>query len=73
MHFGFPLDLSDINLGDLYLLDTYFSSKHSVCLQDVFKSCFQDVFKTYSQDVFNTYLQDVFKTCFQDVFKTSSG
>ena len=75
MHFWFPLDLSDINLGDidlldtdLYLLDTYISSKHSVCLQGVFKSYFQDVFKTYSQDVLNTYLQEVFKTCFQDMF-----
>ena len=55
MHFGFALDMSDIdlrNLGLLYthldLLDKDISSKHFVYLQDVFKTCLQDVLKTSS-------------------------
>ena len=44
MHFGFALDLSDIDLSSIDLLDTHLDlldtdipRKHFVCLQDVFK------------------------------------
>ena len=52
MHFGFALDLSDIDLLDTHLdlLDTDILSKHFACLQDVFKTsprrCLQDFSKT---------------------------
>ena len=43
MHFGFTLDLPDIDLWNIDLLDTHLDllatdipSKHFVCLQDVF-------------------------------------
>ena len=51
MHFGFPLDSSDIDLldTDLYLLDTDISSKHFVCLQGVLKNYSRCVFKTSSR------------------------
>ena len=45
MHFGFPLDSSNIALWDidLDLLDTEIPSKHFVCLQDEFRiTKFQD-------------------------------
>ena len=56
MHFGFALDLPDIDLSDadLDLSDTDIPRKHFVGLQDVFKTCLQDVFKTCRQDVFKT-------------------
>ena len=55
MHFGFALDLSDIDLLDTHLdlLDTDILSKHFACLQDVFKTsprrCLQDFSKTSSR------------------------
>ena len=55
MHFRFALDL----------LDTGISSKHFVCLQDVFK-------KRSSRHVFKRYSRHVFKTPSRHVFKTSS-
>ena len=52
MHFGFALDLSDIDLLNidlldqrythLDLLDTDIPNKYFVCLQDVLKTCLQD-------------------------------
>ena len=85
MHFGFALDMSDIDSRNIDLLDTHLdlldkviSSKYFVCLQDVFKTCLQDVLKTCLQDVFKTYLQDFLKTSckmssrgLEDVLKTS--
>ena len=45
MHFGFALELSDIDLWNIDLLDTHLDlldtdipSKHFVCLQDVLKT-----------------------------------
>ena len=82
MHFGFALELSDIDLWNTHFLDTHLDllspdkytdipSKYFVCLHKiVFKICLQDVFKTCVQDIFKTCVQDVFKTCLQDVFKT---
>ena len=62
MHFGFALELSNIDLLNidllgkhLDLLDTDIPSKYLVCLHNVLK--------TFSRHFFKTYLQDVFKTC----------
>ena len=72
MHFGFALDLSDIDLLNidlldqrythLDLLDTDIPSKHFVCLQDVLKTSSRYVFKTSSRHVFKTSSRHVFKT-----------
>ena len=50
MHFGFVLDLSDIDFLDtnLYLLNTDIPSKHFVCLQEVLKASSRHAFKTSS-------------------------
>ena len=80
MHFGFGLDLSDIDLWNIDLLDTHLdlldtdiTCKHFVCLQDVFKTSSRYLFKTSSRR-----LQDVFQDVkllrwrrIEDVFKTS--
>ena len=77
MHFGFALDLSEINLWNidlpdihLDLLDTDIPGKDSACFQDVFKTSsrrfqdmFQDVFKICVQDVFKTFLRLQFNNC----------
>ena len=67
MHFGFALEMSDIDLRNiesldtnLDLLDTDIPSKNFVSLHSVFKTS-------------SRRLQDVFKRCLQDVFKTSSA
>ena len=79
--FRFALDASHIDLwdidllyADLDLVDTDVSSKHFVCLQDIFKTSSRHVSKMSLRYVFKTsYLQDmssrrfVFKTCLQDV------
>ena len=53
MHFGFVLDLSDIDLlnidsldTDLDLLDTDIPNKQVVCLQDVLKTSSRHILKT---------------------------
>ena len=85
-HFGFALDLSDIDLWNIDLLDTHLdlldtdiTSKNFVCLRDVFKTFSRYVFQTSSRQVFKTCLQYVLKKSsalqyfvFQDVLKTSS-
>ena len=52
-HFGFALDLSDIDLWNIDLLDTHLdlldtdiTSKNFVCLRDVLKTSSRYVFKT---------------------------
>ena len=72
MHFGFALDLSDIDLLNidlldqrythLDLLDTDIPSKHFVCFQDVLRTSSRHVFKTSSRHVFKTLSRHVFKT-----------
>ena len=76
MHFGFALVLSDIDLGNIDLLDTHLDlldtnipSNLFVSLQDMLKSSSRHLFKTSSIHVFKTCLQDVLKRCLQDVFK----
>ena len=82
MHFGFTLDLPDIDLLNIDLLDTHLDlldtdipSKYFVCLQDVLKTSSRYVFKTSSRHVFSVTifrlprrLQDVLG----DVFKTKN-
>ena len=77
MHFGFALDLSDIDLWNINLLDTHLElldtdipSKHFVCLQDVLKTSSKDLFKMSSRHVFKTSSRHVFKTFSKHVFKT---
>ena len=79
MHFGFALYLSDIDLWNidlwntyLDLLDTGVPSKYFVCLHSVFKTSSRYVFKTSSRHVFKTSSRHVFKTSSRHVFKTSS-
>ena len=50
MHFGFALELSDIDLSNIDLLDTHLDlldedipSKYFLCLHSVFKTCLQDM------------------------------
>ena len=68
MHFGFTLELSDIDLWNIDLLDTYLDlldidilSKYFVCLHSVFKTPWK------------VCLQDIFKMSLGHVFKTSSA
>ena len=82
MHFGFALELSDIDLWNIDLLDThldlldtdipskYFVSLHSVLTTSsryVFKTSWRHVFKTSSRHVFRR-LQDMSSRRLQDVF-----
>ena len=72
MHFGFALDLSDIDLFNTDLLDQRYTRLYLVFprrLDDVFKTCLQDFFKT-CLDVLKTSSAWQFFV-FQDVFKTS--
>ena len=69
MHFGFTLELSDIDLWNidlldahLDLLDTDIPSKYFVSLHSVFKTSSRYVFKTSSRYVFKTSSRHVFKT-----------
>ena len=78
MHFGFALELSDIDLWNIDLLDTHLDlldtdipSKHFVCLHNVFKTSWRHVFKTSSINVFKTPSRHVFKTSSRYVFNTS--
>ena len=77
MHFGFALELSDIDLWNIDLLDTHLDlldtdipSKHFVCLQDVLKTSSRYVFKTSSrrlQDMSSRRLQDMSSRHLQDM------
>ena len=69
MHFGFALELSNVDLLNIDLLDTHLDlldtdipSKYFVCLHNVSKRCLQDVFKTCLPRHLARFLKDVFKT-----------
>ena len=64
MHFGFALDLSEINLWNIDLLDTHLDLLDTN-IPGKDSACFQDVFKTSSRR-FQDMFQDVFKICVQD-------
>ena len=75
MHFGFALELSDIDLWNtdllgtnLDLLGTDISSKYFVCLYNVFKTSSSHVFKT----PWRRRQRKNFSSAMQDIFKTSS-
>ena len=86
MHFGFALELSDIDLWNIDLLDTHLDlldtdipSEYFACLHNIFKTSSRHAFKTSSRHVFKRSSRHVFKTSWrrlqgvlQDVFKTSS-
>ena len=66
MHFVFALDLSDIDLGNmdlldihLYLLDTDIPSKH-IFVSITSSRRFQDMSSTLRQDMSSRRLEDVF-------------
>ena len=61
MHFGFALELSNVDLLNIDLLDTHLDlldtdipSKYFACLHNVFKTSSRHVFKTSSRHVFKT-------------------
>ena len=65
MHFGFALELSDIDLWNTDLLDTHLDllsrdrhtdipSKYFACLHKIFKRSSRHIFKTSSRHVFKT-------------------
>ena len=69
MHFGFALELSNVDLLNTDLLDTHLDlldtnipSKYFACLNNVFKTSSRHVFKTSSKHVFKTSSRHVFKT-----------
>ena len=74
MHFGSTLDLSNIDLWNIDLLDTHLnlldtdiSSKHFVCLQDVFKVSSRHIFKTLPQGKSSRRLQGMSSRRLQDM------
>ena len=69
MHFGFALELSNIDLLNidllgkhLDLLDTDIPCKYFVCLHNVFKTFSRHFFKTFSRYIYKTSSRHVFKT-----------
>ena len=60
MHFGFALDSSDIDLGNIDLLDTHLDLVHTDISSKQF--CLS-----------SRRLEDVLKICHQDVLKMSSA
>ena len=62
MHFGFTLELSNVDLLNIDLLDTHLDllntdipSKYFAFLHNIFKRSSRHVFKTCLQDVFKTF------------------
>ena len=73
MHFGFALELSDIDLWNTDLLDTHLGLLNPEISIQIFPVSILFVsIKSLRglQDMSSRHLQDVFKTCLQDVFKT---
>ena len=54
MHFGFVLELSNIDLWNIDLLDTDIANKYFACLHNVLKTSSRHVLKTSSRHVFKT-------------------
>ena len=79
MHFGFALELSNVDLLNIDLLDTHLDlldtdilSKYFACLHNVFKVSSRYVFKTSWRHVLKTFSRRIFKTSSRRIFKTSS-
>ena len=69
MHFGFALELLNVDFLNIDLLDTHLDlldtdipSKYFACLHNVFKTSSRHVFKTSSRHVFKTSSRHVLKT-----------
>ena len=76
MHFGFALELSDIDLWNTDLLDTHLGLLNpEISIQISSVSILFVSIKSLRglQNMSSRHLQDVFKTCLQDVFKKSSA
>ena len=84
MHFGFALELPDIDLWNTDLLDTHLDllsrdkyagipSKYFVCLHKIFKRSSRHVFKTSSRHVFKTSSRHVFRMSSRHGLKMSSA
>ena len=82
MHFGFTLDLSDIDLLNVDLLDQRYTHLYLFVSKTSWRS-FQDMSSRRLQDMFSRRLEDVFSVTifrlprrlqdvFRDVFKTFS-
>ena len=78
MHFGFALELSNIDLWNIDLLDTHLDlldtdipSKYFVSLHSAFKTSWRYVFKTSWRQVFKTSSRRLQRNIFSS-FKTSS-
>ena len=67
MHFGFALELSDIDLWNIDLLDTHLNLLDT----DIFSKQFF-LSSRHLEDVHKTYFQDVFKTCLEDMSSNMS-
>ena len=83
MHFGFPLELSDIDLWNTDLLDTHLDllsrdkytgipSKYFVCLHKIFKGSSRHVFKTSSRRLGRRKIVTL-KTCWRRLQDLSWG
>ena len=77
MHFGFALELSDIDLWNINLLDTHLDllspdkyadipSKYFVCLLNIFKTSWRHIFKT-SRGMSSRHLQGMSSRRLQDI------
>ena len=76
MHFGFALELSDIDLWNTDLLDTHLGLLNpEISIQISPVSIMFVSIKSLRglQDMSLRCLQDVFKTCLQEVLKASSA
>ena len=76
MHFGFALELPDIDLWNIDLLDTYLAlldPQYFVSLHSVFKTSSKHVFKTSSRHVFKTSSRHVFRMSSRHGLKMSSA
>ena len=77
MHFGFALELSNVDLLNIDLLDTHLDlldtgipSKYFVFLHNVFKTL-QDMSSRHLQDMPSRPLQDMSSRRLQDVFSVT--
>ena len=76
MHFGFDLELSDIDLWNTDLVDTHLDLLSRDKYTDIphkYFGCLHKIFKRSSRHVFKTSSRHIFKTSSRHIFKTSSA
>ena len=78
MHFGFALELSNIDLWNIELLDTHLDlldtdtpNKYFVCLYNVFKTSSRHVFRTSSRHFVKTSSRHALKTSWRRLQRNS--